>query len=320
MKKRNEVYQQIIKYWPGYCLGILLVSLDGFVTYLYPQMITNIIDKAIPSSDVQAIIINIIWMALCQIISIFVALALSYVFCRISNSFILKVKFMLINAIFQIDGKEVEKKSDIFMSAIGVDVSNIEILSSRMLADLLMQILTVIITAVILIQINPIIFWFMIAIYPILIVVQIFFNKMIMKQSRVLMRSVDIGYGLIKEFVFYVYEYLMLNGKAYYSKRFGDNEMRLRSDALKQSMMMSCNRTVPQIISTGTFLAVLAISCAMVVQGELSPGKLTIIIMYTQRMFNPLSSIMLIIGQYQKAKVSVGRINQIIGSEDAGSN
>ena len=73
------------------------------------------------------------------------------------------------------------------------------------------------------------------------------------------------------------------------------------------------NRSVPQLISTATFLIVLAISGVMVINGQVQFGELTVIIMYTQRMFNPLSSIMLVIGQFQKAKVSMDRINEIVG-------
>ena len=51
---------------------------------------------------------------------------------------------------FQVDGKEIEKKSNLFMTSMNADVNNIEMLSSRMLSDLLIQIVTVIITAVIL--------------------------------------------------------------------------------------------------------------------------------------------------------------------------
>ena len=182
-----------------------------------------------------------------------------------------------------------------------------------MLSDLLIQIVTVIITAVILIQINPVIFWFMLLIYPILIAIQIFFNKKIMGQSRKAMGKMDIGNGLIKEFVSNLYEYLALNGRNYYIDKFCRNETSLRNEILKQNMLMAYNRSVPQLISTATFLIVLAISGVMVINGQVQFGELTVIIMYTQRMFNPLSSIMLVIGQFQKAKVSMDRINEIVG-------
>ncbi len=313
MKKKNVVLEQIKKYKLGYVLGVALVAMDGIVTYIYPQLITNILDKAIPEQDTGAIITNVVYMAVCQLVSITVALLLSYLFCRISNGFIIKIKKLLIEAMFQIDGKEIEKKSDLFMTSMNADISNIEMLSSRMLSDLLIQIVTVIITAVILIQINPIIFWFMLIIYPVLISIQIFFNKKIMGQSRKVMQRMDIGNGLIKEFVGNLYEYLALNGRNYYINKFCNNEKILRSETLKQNMMSAYNRSVPQIISTGTFLIVLAISGVMVIHGQIQVGELTVIIMYTQRMFNPLSSIMLVIGQFQKAKVSMDRINEIVG-------
>ena len=224
MKKKNVVLEQIRKYKWGYLFGIILVAMDAIVTYIYPQLITNILDKAVPAKNPGAVISNVAYMAICQLVSITVALALSYLFCKMSNGFIVKIKLLLIQAMFQVDGKEIEKKSNLFMTSMNADVNNIEMLSSRMLSDLLIQIVTVIITAVILIQINPVIFWFMLLIYPILIAIQIFFNKKIMGQSRKVMGKMDIGNGLIKEFVSNLYEYLAIKGRNYYIDKFCRNE------------------------------------------------------------------------------------------------
>lgn len=313
MKQKNAVLEQIKKYKLGYLIGIMLVGMDAIATYIYPQLITNILDKAVPGKDIKGVLYNVIGMAICQAVSIVVALLLSYLFCRISNNFIMKIKFLLVNSMFQIDGKEIGEKSNLFMTSMSADINNIEMLSSRMLSDLLIQIVTVMITVVILIRINPVIILFMIIVYPILIVMQIFFNKKIMGQSKEVMAKMDIGNGMVKEFVTYLYEYLALNGKNYYLNKFFNNETILRNEVLKQNMLMASNRTAPQIISTATFLIVLAISGVMVINGQVQLGELTVIIMYTQRMFNPLSSIMLVIGQFQKAKVSMDRINEIIG-------
>lgn len=313
MKQKNIVLEQIKKYKWGYLVGIVLVGMDAVATYIYPQLIANILDNAVPGKDIEGVISSVFGMAICQAISIVVALLLSYIFCRISNSFIMKIKFLLVNSMFQIDGKEIEKKSNLFMTGMSADINNIEMISSRMLSDLLIQIVTVMITVVVLIRINPIIFLFMIIIYPILIVIQIFFNKKIIGQSKKVMAKMDIGNGMVKEFVTYLYEYLAINGKNYYINKFFNNEIILRNEILRQNMLMASNRTVPQTISTATFLIVLGISGIMVINGQVQLGELTVIIMYTQRMFNPLSSIMLVIGQFQKAKVSMDRINEIIG-------
>ena len=69
MKKRNMVLEQIQKYRLGYFFGILLVAMDAIATYIYPQLITNILDKAVPQKDPGAIITNVIWQCvnLCQL-------------------------------------------------------------------------------------------------------------------------------------------------------------------------------------------------------------------------------------------------------------
>ncbi len=311
--KKNLMFEQIKKNKWGYLLGVMLIAVDGAATFMYPQFITNLLDRAIPNKNTSAVIMNVLLMAVCQLASIIVFLALSYLFCRISNSFVLRIKYLLVNSLFRIDGKEFEIKSNMFITCMGGDINNVEILSSRMLSDLLMQIVTVIITAAILIQLNFSIFWFMILIYPILVMIQIFFNKKIIAQSEKVMKKMDTGNSMVKELVTYLYEYIALNGQKYYINKFGNNEEILRNEILKQNMLMVCNRTVPQLISTATFLIVLAISGVMVINGKIQLGELTVIIMYTQRMFNPLSSIIMMIGQFQKAKVSLNRINKIIG-------
>lgn len=311
--KKNLLFEQIKKNKWGYLLGIMLIAVDGVATYMYPQFITNLLDRAIPNKSTSAVIMNVLLMAVCQLVSITVSLALSYLFCRISNSFILRIKYLLVNSLFRIDGKEIEIKSNMFITCMNADINYVEILSSRMLSDLFMQIVTVIITAMILIQLNFSIFWFMILIYPILVMIQIFFNKKIVTQSKKVMKKMDTGNSMVKELVTYLYEYIALNGQKYYINKFVNNEKILRNEILKQNMLMAYNSTAPQLISTATFLIVLAISSVMVINGKIQLGELTVIIMYTQRMFNPLSSIIMVIGQLQKAKVSLNRIKEIIG-------
>lgn len=70
MKKKNVVLEQIRKYKWGYLFGIILVAMDAIVTYIYPQLITNILDKAVPEKDPGAVISNVAYMAICQLVSI----------------------------------------------------------------------------------------------------------------------------------------------------------------------------------------------------------------------------------------------------------
>ena len=53
MKKKNVVLEQIRKYKWGYLFGIILVAMDAIVTYIYPQLITNILDKAVQRGLLQ---------------------------------------------------------------------------------------------------------------------------------------------------------------------------------------------------------------------------------------------------------------------------
>ena len=65
MKKKNVVLEQIRKYKWGYLFGIILVAMDAIVTYIYPQLITNILDKAVPAKNPGAVISNVAYMPAC---------------------------------------------------------------------------------------------------------------------------------------------------------------------------------------------------------------------------------------------------------------
>ena len=62
MKKKNVVLEQIRKYKWGYLFGIILVAMDAIVTYIYPQLITNILDKAVPAKNPGSVISNVAYL------------------------------------------------------------------------------------------------------------------------------------------------------------------------------------------------------------------------------------------------------------------
>lgn len=316
MKRKSRILELLAQYKLGYIIVLMVVAIECVATYLYPGYLSKIIDIAIPEKNVGMLIANIILLAGLQILSIVSSLLLSYMFTRISNSVIVKVKSAIIRSIFQTNGEELGAKSRSFTTGMNVDIDNIEILSSRVMAQLIIQITTVIITGIILIKINRIVLYFVLITYPILIFTQIYFNKKIEKRSEILMTRIDIGYSLIKEFATYMYEYIVLYADDYFLSRFMKNERNIRKGQLKYNMLLTLNGFIPQMVNMIVYLMILAISGYMVMNGDILVGEFTIILLYTQKMFNPIASIMAVLGQMQGAKVSLKRIDtMLIGCE-----
>lgn len=312
MKKKSRVLAFIAQYKIGYFIILLLVSVDCIATYLYPEYLSTIIDVAIPEKNGTMLVNCIIILAVFQILSLLVSLLLSYMFSRISNSIVVQIKNAIIESMFQTDGEELADKSRFFTSGMNGDIDNVELLASRVMADLIIQITTVIITGVILIKINRLVLYFVLAVYPLLILIQLYFNKRVEKRSTILMTRSDIGYSLIKELVSYMYEYIVLGASEYYRTRFMNNEKNIRKSRLKFNMLLAFNGFIPRLINALVYLIILAASGQMVMRGEILPGEFTIILLYTQRMFNPIASIMAVLGQMQGAKVSLKRIDHML--------
>lgn len=317
MKQKSRIVELLMQYKLGYIVILILIATDCIATYLYPNYLSEIIDTAIPEKNAEILIKNIMFLAFLQLLSILASVLLSYMFTRISNSMIVRIKEAIVRSIFQTDGEELSVKARSFTNGMNGDIDNIEILSSRVMAQLILQISTVFITGVILIKINRIVIYFVLAAYPILIVTQILFNKKIEKRASILMTRCDIGYSLIKEFVTYIYEYIVLNAQNYFLFRFMKNERNVRKGQLKYNMLLALNGLVPQIVNMTIYLTILTISGYMVMDGSILQGEFTIILLYTQRMFNPIANIMAVLGQMQGAKVSLKRIdNMLVGCEE----
>ncbi|MBE5064040.1 ABC transporter ATP-binding protein [Lachnospiraceae bacterium DSM 108991] len=316
MKQKSKIVELLMQYKLGYIIILALITMDCIATYLYPNYLSAIIDTAIPEKNAEMLIKNIVFLAIFQILSILASVLLSYMFTRISNSVIVRIKEAIVRSVFRTDGEELSAKARSFTTGMNGDIDNIEILSSRVMAQLILQITTVFITGVILIKINKTVMYFVLAAYPILIATQIFFNKKIEKRASILMTRCDIGYSLIKEFVTYIYEYIVLNADNYFLSRFMKNERNIRKGQLKYNMLLAFNGLVPQIVNMTIYLMILTISGYMVMEGSILPGEFTIILLYTQRMFNPIANIMAVFGQMQGARVSLKRIdNMLIGCE-----
>ncbi len=312
MNRTKKIYGKLKEYKVYYSLALLLLCCDGIVTYYYPGILSKIIDVCLPAKDWNRALVQMCLLAGCQLVSITVSFLLSVLFCKLTNKFIFYMKHIMIQAVFRAKGEELSSKSEKFLTCMGMDINNIQILTSRMMADFILEIATMLITIVILCKINYVILIAVIILYPILIVIQNLFNKMIQQQSRQVMTYMDCENTYTKELSRFMEEYILMNLSGYYLNRFHKNQRKLLGESLKLNIDLELNRVIPQVISILAYCVILGISGYMVISGRIMLGEFTVVLLYTQRVFAPLSTIMIVIGQLQKSKVSVDRIADIL--------
>lgn len=294
-----------------YLCSLLLILFDGYVTYKYPQYLSNVIDIALPEKNIQLFLKNILYMFSCQVISIIIAVILGYIFAKISNYFMITIKSQIIKNVFNFDIEGIKKNKDVFISCMSNDLFNLEMIASRMIADFFVQIATVVVIAIVLIRIYPIIIVYIITIYPILIILQFIFNRLITRLTQSAMKYTDESNGLVEEFAKYMKEYIVLDIQRYYINKFLKNEYKLQEKTLHLNMILTINGVIPQFISSVALISLIGLSGISVINGNMLYGEFVVILLYTQRLFTPISAIMVMIGQFQKAQISIKRIVKV---------
>lgn len=312
MSKVGLIYSQLKKYNKMYLIALMLVLVDAAVTYIYPMALEKMIDDTLPFQRWNRLFEQILLLGGCQLLSILVAVILSYIFCKITNGFIYAIKNMIIDALFESDGLELKDKSKTFITCMSMDMNNIELLTSRMMADFILEISTMAVTIYILCKINAVIILSIFLLYPILFIIQRLFNRILQKESKQLLEYIDTENSFVKELSLYIEQFILLHTRNYYLNKFNKNEKLLLNRSLKLNMLLELNSAIPRIISLLGFLIILGISAAMVMNNYIQVGQFTIVLLYTQRLFNPLTSILRVIGQLQKTKISIKRISELL--------
>ncbi len=312
INKKNFILQQIIHFKYNILFIIVLILLDAYVTYKYPYCLVNIVDVAIVNRDVPYFIENVILLCIFQITSLLVSLIIGYLFCKINNELIIKVKNMIIEAMFSKSNNKINEDSNKVLTIMNNDVNNIEFLISRLLSPFLLQIITVTINIFVLIKINKMILIIVFIVYPLLIVLQLYFNKIIEKYSKEKLLYMDNSNNLIKEFINSINTYITLNAKNYYLSRFNKVEKNLRENSLNFNMSLEFNNVISKMITDIAYVIVLLISGFMILNDQIRAGEFTLILLYTQRIFNPINMILIIVGRLQNVKISLKRISEIL--------
>ncbi len=308
MKKKNWLFQIISGFKYSFLLALVFTGVDAVATMLYPQYITKVIDVAIPYRNTRYLMENVALLAMTGIISSVSFIITSYIFYHVSNELVINIKRFLLDCVFRMNGKQIQEKSNQLVTCMIQDINNLEALASQTIATTLTDIITLTVTIVVLAGIDRMILLLVAIAYPVLILVQVWFNRMIGRTSGELMAKIDCSNSLLKELSNMLYEYIAVNGRKFYIKKFVGAEKEVRLKRLELNMLVSYNRLLPEFVNTGIFILVLTVGAFKAIHHQITIGELTILVMYNERLFYPLMRMMLVAGELQKARISSKRI------------
>ncbi|WP_124067747.1 ABC transporter ATP-binding protein [Clostridium sp. E02] len=310
--KNNWLLKGLLKYKISFLIAFILVGIDAVCTFLYPSYITNIVDIAIPYKDTQFLLENIILLLLVSLVSIFVGVNLNYLFYNASNNFVYDIKKKIVGGVFSYNGLKIRENTNKFMTCITEDTYMIEVIASQLIASTLLDVVTLIIIIIIMVRINVSILLFILITYPLLLILQYFFNQRIKTVSKEMMNMRDKSNSLIRELADFLYEYIVIDGENYFNNRFFPLESKIKDRKIDLCMLKTYNSFIPRLLNAIAFAVVVGFCAYKIISGELSIGGLTVIIMYIRQLSTTFVKIIMIIGEFQKIRISVKRIDEVI--------
>lgn len=315
MKKKNNVVYMILNYKLWMLIAFVFTIFETLTTYYFPKYIQTIIDIVIPTKDYYRLKEIIMFIVFLEIVSLTSTLIINYIFAHISNQFVLELKTKIIETAFTFKRKEMESNSKKIITIMNSDVYYIQSIISKVLPKLLIDIFTLAAIFILLYKIEPTILFIAFAFYPILLFIQYLFNKKISKQSKKCMSAMDKSNHLLQEFVKYLFDYICLGAKGYFVRKYVEQETKVKETKLQLDLLNNYNNIVPSGINSFALIIMVLICAYSIMNGGMSIGGITIFIMYINQLFNPVLRIMLTMGEYQRIKVSMRRINDILNLE-----
>ncbi|MEF9966909.1 MAG: ABC transporter ATP-binding protein, partial [Longicatena sp.] len=211
---------------------------------------------------------------------------------------------------------DIAEKESTILTIMNTDVYYIQAIISKVIPQVIIDIFSVVAVFIVLYQIQPIILYVIIIVYPTLVILQILFNKKIAKASRTAMNAIDKSNNLLQEYLKYMFDYISMNAHDYFMNKYFDSENQVFSSKLKLDLLNSYNSLVPTSINSFTLIIMILFCSMYIINGMMSISGLTIFIMYINKLFNPILRLMMTFGEFQKIKVSMQRINSILEVEE----
>src|SRR5690606_36216030 len=201
------------------------------------------------------------------------------------------------------------------ISRITSNVSLLQDTFSVTLAELLRQLITLLAGTVFLIYTTPKLTLFMLATFPVLVVIAMVFGRFIRKLSKATQDELASANVIVEETLQSILTVKSFTGEEYEARRYGKGLNRVVSVALKTAVFRGAFISDIIFALFGGIVAVMWYGATLVSSGEMSIGDLVSFVLYTTFIGATIAGLGDIYGQVQKAIGSSERVLEILKEE-----
>src|SRR5690606_26417405 len=208
-----------------------------------------------------------------------------------------------------------KRRTGELISRITSDVTLLQDTFSVTLAELFRQMITLLAGVVFLIFTTPKLTLFMLATFPVLVVIAMVFGKFIRRLSKATQDELAAANVIVEETLQSIMTVKSFTGEEYESRRYGKGLNRVVAVALKAAGYRGAFISFIIFALFGGIVAVMWYGATLVGAGEMSIGDLVSFVLYTTFIGASIAGLGDIYGQVQKAIGSSERVLEILDEE-----
>jgi ATP-binding cassette, subfamily B, bacterial len=314
LSKLGGIFRFILPYKANFFVGMLFLLLSSLTLLTFPFIAGKLIDTASGETwlvnDINSIALILLGILLVQSIFSFFRV---WLFAKVSERSMRDIRIALYNQLVQLPMTFFDKRrTGELISRITADVSMLQDTFSVTLAELFRQIITLIAGVVFLMVTTPKLTLFMLATFPILIIIAMIFGKFIRKLSKQTQDELAAANVIVEETLHSIITVKSFVGEEYESNRYRKGLNKVVEVALKAAGFRGAFISFIIFALFGGIVAVMWYGATLVASGDMSIGDLVSFVLYTTFIGGSIAGLGDIYGQIQKAIGSSERVLEIL--------
>ncbi|RAI84822.1 ABC transporter ATP-binding protein [Algoriphagus yeomjeoni] len=317
LSKLGGIFQFLIPYKGTFFLGLIFLVFSSLTLLTFPFVAGKLIDTAQGTdwivSDINSIALILVGILAVQSIFSFFRV---WLFALVSEKSMRDIRLALYSRMVRLPMTFFDKRrTGELISRITSDVSMLQDTFSVTLAELFRQVVTLIAGVIFLMVNTPKLTLFMLATFPVLVVIAMVFGKFIRRLSKSTQDELAAANVIVEETLQSISTVKSFVGEAFESARYGTGLNRVVGVALRAAKYRGAFISFIIFALFGGIVAVMWYGASLVSSGEMSVGELVSFVLYTTFIGGSIAGLGDIYGQVQKAIGSSERVLEILDEE-----
>ena len=314
LKKLYSIFKYLWPYRVKFIIGLILLAVGSFLLLAFPFITGKLIDVA--SGDGTWVLNDINSIAVGLTLVLFVQSVLSffrvYLFAQVSENAMADIRFDLYQKLLYLPISFYDRnRTGDLMSRISSDVTMLQTTFSTTLAEVIRQVITLLVGIIMIFINTPDLSIFMLLTFPVLIVAAMIFGKKIRVLSRQSQDELAQSSTIVEETLQSILAVKSFTNEIYEKLRYQRSLKQVVSTALKAATFRAAFISFIIFALFGSMVAIIWYGAVLLRQGELSFGDLTSFVLYTAFIGGSIAGIGDLFGQVQRAIGASERLIEI---------